>query len=61
MLARLNELNDYGVFETSGAVRSLLSSTTPSVLRIHATQNDGVQRAVAMLSLYNIYKGFGSE
>ena len=56
VLARLNELNDYGVFETSGSVRSLLSSTTPSVLRIHATQNDGVQRAVAMLSLYNIYK-----
>ena len=56
ILARLNELHDYGVFETAGAVRSLLSSTTPSVLRIHATQNDGVQRAVAMLTLYNIYK-----
>ena len=56
ILARLNELNDYSVFETAGAVRSLLSSTTPSVLRIHATQNDGVQRAVAMLTLYNIYK-----
>ena len=56
VLVRLNELNDYGVFETSGAVRSLLASNTPSVLRIHATQNDGVQRAAAMLSLYNIYK-----
>ena len=56
VLVRLNELNDYGVFETSGAVRSLLASNTPSVLRIHATQNDGVQRAVAMLALYNIYK-----
>ena len=56
ILARLNELNDYGVFETAGAVRSLLSSSTPSVLRIHATQNDGVQRAVAMLTLYNLYK-----
>ena len=56
ILARLNELNDYGVFETAGAVRSLLSSSTPSILRIHATQNDGVQRAVAMLTLYNLYK-----
>ncbi len=56
ILARFNELNDYDVFETSGAVRSLLSSNTPSVLQIHATQNDGVQRAVAMLTLYNIYK-----
>ena len=56
ILARLNELNDYGVFETAGAVRSLLSSSTPSVLQIHATQNDGVQRAVAMLALYNVYK-----
>ena len=55
ILARLNELNDYGVFETAGAVRSLLSSSTPSILRIHATQNDGVQRAVAMLALYNLY------
>ena len=49
-------MNDYSVFETAGAVRSLLSSTTPSVLRIHATQNDGVQRAVAMLTLDNIDK-----
>jgi DNA helicase HerA-like ATPase len=56
VLARLDELNDYGVFETAGSVRSLLSSSTASVLRIHATQNEGVQRAVAMLALYNIYK-----
>ena len=35
---------------------SPLSSTTPSVLRNHVTQNDGVPQAVAMLSLYNIYK-----
>src|SRR5438093_3748424 len=34
ILTRLNELHDYSVFETAGAVRSLLSSTTPSVLRI---------------------------
>ncbi len=56
IVSRLEELKDYGVFDTSGAVRSLLSSNEPSVLRIHATQNENVQKAVAMLGLYNIYK-----
>ncbi|MDA1054573.1 MAG: hypothetical protein O3C40_29430 [Planctomycetota bacterium] len=56
LLARLDELDDYQVFSNSGEVRSLLDSTNPSVLQIHATQNDMVQRATAMLSLYNIYK-----
>ncbi len=62
VLVRLNELSEYGVFEMRVAERlayserSLLATSTPSVLRIHATQNDGVQRAVAMLVLYNIDK-----
>lgn len=56
VLARLDELDDYQVFTNTGNVRSLLDSNTPSVLQIHATQNDMVQRAVSMLSLYNIYK-----
>ena len=56
LLARLDELDDYGIFENSGDVRSLLESTSPVVLQIHATQNEMVQRAVAMLSLFNIYK-----
>lgn len=56
LLARLTELDDYGVFQTSGAVCSLLESNVPSVIRIHGTQNEGVQRAVAMLALYNVYK-----
>jgi DNA phosphorothioation-dependent restriction protein DptH len=56
LLGRLDELNDYGIFDTGGSVRTLLDSSTPSVLQIHATQNDGIQRAVAMLALYNIYK-----
>jgi len=56
LLARLNELDDYGVFRTDGGVRSLLDASDPSIIRIHATQNEMVQRATAMLSLYNIYK-----
>lgn len=56
VLARLDELDDYQVFTNTGSVRSLLDSDTPSVLQIHATQNEMVQRAVSMLSLYNIYK-----
>lgn len=56
LLARLDELDDYQIFSNSGEVRSLLDSETPLVLQIHATQNELVQRAVAMLALYNVYK-----
>lgn len=56
MLARLDDLDDYQVFTNTGDVRSLLDSNVPSALQIHATQNEMVQRAVAMLSRYNIYK-----
>jgi DNA phosphorothioation-dependent restriction protein DptH len=56
LLARLDELDDYGIFANSGDVRSLLASTSPLVLQIHATQNEMVQRAIAMLSLFNVYK-----
>ncbi|WP_145095303.1 ATP-binding protein [Rosistilla carotiformis] len=56
LLARLDELDDYQIFSNSGEVRSLLESDTPLVLQIHATQNELVQRAVAMLALYNVYK-----
>jgi DNA phosphorothioation-dependent restriction protein DptH len=56
LLARLTELDDYGVFQTTGAVCSLLESNIPTVIRIHGTQNEAVQRAVAMLALYNVYK-----
>lgn len=56
LLARLGELDDYQIFNNSGEVRSLLESEAPLVLQIHATQNELVQRAVAMLALYNVYK-----
>ncbi len=56
LLARLDELDDYQIFTNSGEVRSLLESSKPLVLQIHATQNELVQRAVAMLALYNVYK-----
>ncbi|MHC2068133.1 ATP-binding protein [Bremerella sp. T1] len=56
LLARLDELDDYQIFGNAGEVRSLLESEEPLVLQIHATQNELVQRAVAMLALYNVYK-----
>jgi len=56
LLARLDELDDYHVFENSGDVRSLLETEIPMVLQIHATQNEMVQRATAMIGLFNIYK-----
>ena len=56
LLVRLDELDDYQIFTNSGTVRSLLESNAPLVLQIHATQNELVQRSVAMLALYNVYK-----
>jgi len=56
LLVRLDELHDYQIFTNSGNVRSLLESNAPLVLQIHATQNELVQRSVAMLALYNVYK-----
>ena len=56
LMARLTELSDYRFFETSGEVRSLLDIARPSVLRIHKTSNELLQRAFASFVLYSIYK-----
>ena len=55
-MARLGELDDYEVFSGQGDVRSLLDLDSPTILKIHATQNENVQRAFVMLAFYNIYK-----
>ncbi len=56
LLARLEELEDYGFFETTETQESLWESNTPIVVRIHTTQNDNLQKAFASLVLYGLYK-----
>ncbi len=56
LMARLNELNDYGFFSAAGEVRSLLDVRRPVVLRIHRTSNELLQRAFSSFVLYSIYK-----
>jgi DNA polymerase III delta prime subunit len=56
LLARLEELGDYGFFELSESRESLWESDQPIVIRIHTTQNDNLQKAFASLVFYSLYK-----
>ena len=56
LLARLTELDDYGFFDIGETRESLWSSDRPTVVRIHTTQNDALQRAFASLVFYGLYK-----
>src|SRR5262249_5538988 len=56
LLARLEELNDYGFFNLAENPESLWESEQPIVIRIHTTQNDNLQKAFASLVFYGLYK-----
>ena len=56
LLARLDELDDYGFFHLRESGGSLWESEQPTVIRIHTTQNDNLQRAFASLVFYGLYK-----
>ena len=56
MLARLAELEDYGFFNLGAAWHSLWEHEQPTVIRIHTTQNENLQRAFAALVFYGLYK-----
>jgi len=56
LLARLEELDDYGFFRAAEIQESLWESEQPVVLRIHSTQNDNLQKAFASLVFYGLYK-----
>ena len=56
LLARLTELDDYGFFDLGETRDSLWTSDRPTVVRIHKTQNDALQRAFASLVFYGLYK-----
>ncbi len=56
LLARLNELDDYGFFHVRESHRTLWDHDQPTVIRIHTTQNENLQRAFASLVFYGLYK-----
>ena len=56
LLSRLDELDDYGFFHLRESGGSLWESEQPTVIRIHTTQNDNLQRAFASLVFYGLYK-----
>jgi DNA phosphorothioation-dependent restriction protein DptH len=56
LMARLEELEDYGFFNLTGSGESLWESDEPVLIRIHKTQNDNLQRAFASLVFYGLYK-----
>jgi hypothetical protein len=56
LLARFEELGDYGFFDLAEYRESLWNSTDPIVIRIHSTQNDNLQKAFASLVFYGLYK-----
>ena len=57
LLGRLEELDDYGFFDTDNKLwGSLWEDKRPSIIRIHKTQNENLQRAFTYLIFYNLYK-----
>lgn len=56
LLARLSELDDFEFFRGEQGARSLLDTTRPQILRVHASKSDAVQRAYASFALYSIYQ-----
>lgn len=56
LLVRLNELDDYGLFDEGGGAPTLLEETRLSLVEIHGTQNDALQRAFATFVLHNLYQ-----
>ena len=56
LIARMEELNDYGFFRGAGERASLLESHQTTVIRLHATQNEVLQNATASFVLLNLYQ-----
>jgi hypothetical protein len=56
LLARFDELGDYGFFAEEESAESLWDSGQPIVIRIHTTQNENLQRAFASVVFYGLYK-----
>ena len=52
LLARLQELADYGFFDGAGEQASLLAEQRPTVIRIHGSTNGILQNAFSSFVLY---------
>lgn len=56
LMTRLSELSDYGMFDGTALSTSLLDGTSPTVVQIHCSPNELLQRAFATFVLHNIYQ-----
>lgn len=56
LLSRLDELDDYGFFSVNETQGTLWDNDEPTIIRVHTTQNDNLQRAFAALVFYSLYK-----
>lgn len=56
VIARLNELNDYGFYRSTGEPSSLLGAEKPVIVRLYVNQNEVLQNALASFVLFNIYQ-----
>jgi hypothetical protein len=56
LLTRLNELDDYGLFDSVTGAPTLLDMQSTTLIQIHGTQNEYLQRAFATFVLYNLYQ-----
>ncbi len=56
LMTRLAELADYGLFESTIGAPSLLDSATPTLVQIHSSQNEVLQRAFSTFVLHNLYQ-----
>jgi hypothetical protein len=56
LVARLQELSDYGFFDVGEQRGNLWDSEEIEVIRVHTTQNEILQRAFASLVFYSLYK-----
>jgi len=57
LLTRLDELDDYGLFDAGSGAPTLLDQKRLSLIAIHDTQNEHLQRAFATFVLHNLYQG----
>ncbi|WP_245312440.1 ATP-binding protein [Rhizobium sp. R693] len=56
LLARLQELEDYGFFDGDDGAPGILIDGKPTLIRVHLSTNEIVQRAFSSFVLYSIYK-----
>lgn len=56
LLARLQELDDYGFFDGEDGDAGILVDRRPTLIRVHLSTNEIVQRAFSSFVLYSVYK-----